>query len=282
MHLSAVSLAIASLALTPPVPTTPATAPTAPATAEPASKPATTPAAKAEEIGFGAVRTPTLVTRVGGDTKATIEVTEGVYRCGPCGIESPLPDGYPEPTPPGAIDIKTYPSVRRAEFRQESARGLNARMNGGFWPLFNHIKSHDIPMTSPVEIEYDGVYNDLSTLKPTADGAWTMSFLYRVKNLGPVGQDGAVKVVDSAEVTVLSTAVRGPYGMNVTRDGVKILKEWLDGQTEWAIAGTPRVFHYNGPSVRDGDKWSEVQIPVKKTEAPAAPGSAQSAPAPSR
>lgn len=235
--------------------------------------------AERQEEGFGAVRTPTIVSRVGGDREIAIEVRAGIFYCGESSIESPLPDGYPEPTPPGAIDIKTYPSVRRAEFRQESARGLNARMNVGFWPLFNHIKSHDIPMTSPVEIEYDGVYNDLSTLKPIADGAWTMSFLYRVKEMGPTGQDGAVKVVDTPEVTVVSTGVRGPYGMNVTREGIDVLKAWLDGQTEWEIAGAPRVFHYNGPSVRDRNKWSEVQIPVRKRPVAATTPAEPAAPA---
>lgn len=257
--------------------------------AVPSGDPPAAPAAPARPAvveGVGASRTPELVTRVGGDRDATVEVRKGAFHCGRSTIESPLPDGYPEPTPPGAIDIKKYPSVRRAEFRQESARGLNARMNSGFWPLFSHIKRHEIPMTSPVEIEYDGVYDDLTTLKPNPDGAWTMSFLYRVKDLGPVGQDGAVRVVDSPERTVLSTGVCGEYGMDVTREGVKRLKAWLDGQAEWEIAGTPRVFHYNGPSVRDADKWSEVQVPVKQrtpaAEVRVAPGSAESKSAPSR
>jgi SOUL heme-binding protein len=245
---------------------------------------------KAAEEGFGAVKTPDLVTRVGGDKEALVEVRAEVYSCGPCSIESPLPNGYPEPTPPGSIDIKRYPSVRRAEFRQESARGMNGRMNAGFWPLFNHISRNEIPMTSPVEIEFDGVFNDLASFAPQPDGAWTMSFLYRAKELGPVGEDGSVKVVDTPEVTVVSVGLRGAYGMDVTREGVKLLKPWLDGQTEWEIADEPRVFHYNGPSVRDANKWSEVQIPIRKrvaeVAAPAAVGVAeglpQSSPAASR
>lgn len=274
------TLAVASLLL----PFAPLSTPSAPPATE--SQPASGgKQAERVEEGFGAVRTPAIVRRVGGDREASIEVRGGVFFCGASTIESPLPDGYPEPTPPGAIDIKTYPSVRRAEFRQESARGMTARMNVGFWPLFNHISRNDIPMTSPVEIEYSGVYNDLTTLEPTVDGAWTMSFLYRVKSMGPLGNDGPVKIVDTAEVTVVSTGVRGPYGMTVTRDGMKVLKEWLDAQTEWEVAGSPRVFHYNGPSVRDRNKWSEVQIPIRKREqaataadpAPAAGTSAESA-----
>ncbi len=37
------------------------------------------------------------------------------WKCGRCEIEAPLPIGYPAPTPPGAIELKSYPSVRRAE-----------------------------------------------------------------------------------------------------------------------------------------------------------------------
>ena len=34
---------------------------------------------------------------------------------GKCEIEAPLPEGYPPPTPPECVEIKTYPVVRRAE-----------------------------------------------------------------------------------------------------------------------------------------------------------------------
>lgn len=228
--------------------------------------------------GLGATRTPEIVKRVGGDREISIEIRDGAYVCGPSTIEAPLPDGYPEPTPPGAIDIKEYPSVRRAEFRQESARGLSTRMNMGFWPLFNHISHNEIPMTSPVEIEFDGVFSDLTTLKPVPDGAWTMSFLYRAKDLGPTGDAGPVKVVDTASVTVLSVGVRGPYGMDVAREGIKLLKPWIEGQDEWEIADEPRIFHYNGPSIRDVNKWSEIQIPVRQRAKDAGPAGPAAAP----
>lgn len=276
-----IAIVAASIALGADAPPAPAPAPV---TAQPPAAPAPTPrdAARPEE-GHGAVRTPDLVTRVGGDRDIAVEVRRGVYVCGRSSIESPLPDGYPEPTPPGAIDVKRYPSVRRAEFRQESSKGLNVRMNVGFWPLFNHISRHEIPMTSPVEIEFDGVFKDLVALEPQADGAWTMSFLYRAKELGPAGSDGPVKVVDTEPVTVVSAGVSGPYGMETLRSGLALLRPWLAGQSEWEAAGEPRLFHYNGPSVPERDKWSEVQVPLRrKPAAAAAEGSAQSTPAPSR
>jgi hypothetical protein len=228
------------------------------------NEPASAGPVRPSDIGLGAVRTPALVRRVGGDRSISIDVREGAYVCGSSTIEAPLPDGYPEPTPPGAIDVKEYPSVRRAEFRQESARGMNSRMNLGFWPLFNHISRNEIPMTSPVEIEFDGVFENLETLAPQPDGAWTMSFLYRSRELGPLGEDGTVRVVDTPALTVVSVGVRGSYGMGVARDGLALLKPWLAEQEEWEPAGEPRIFHYNGPSIRDANKWSEIQIPLRK------------------
>ncbi|MEY3141530.1 MAG: hypothetical protein RLY21_23, partial [Planctomycetota bacterium] len=44
------------------------------------------------------VRTPEMVTRVGGDMEAQVEIRGGRFRFGPSQIESPLPAGYPEPT----------------------------------------------------------------------------------------------------------------------------------------------------------------------------------------
>jgi len=215
------------------------------------------------EVGYGAVRTPELVQRVGGDREITIEVAEGVYRCGRSMIEAPLPDGYPEPTPAGAIDIKSYPSVRRAEWVTKG--GSNLGMNVGFWPLFNHIKQRDIAMTSPVEMDYPGVFPDImSSDEPVRDGEATMSFLYRSSALGPVGDDGKIVIRDTAPVTVLSVGVNGPYGVGTMRKGLGELRTWLKAQEEWEVAGAPRCFNYNGPYVAERWKWSEVQVPVRR------------------
>ena len=89
-------------------------------------------AAKPAEAGQGAVLTPDLVKRVGGNREIAIKVVDGVYRYEGAMIESPLPDGYPEPTPPGAIDIKQYPTVRRAELTSQDDSG--AGMMNGFFP----------------------------------------------------------------------------------------------------------------------------------------------------
>ena len=189
-------------------------------------------------------------------------------------VEAPLPAGYPAPTPPGMIELKTYPVVRRAEYTASGSS--NFGMNVGFWPLFNHIKDRDIAMTSPVEMDYrpEGERAPLDPMKD-ATGSWTMSFLYRTTDLGPTGDAGRVKVVDHPEMTVIAIGMRGGYGMGTMNAGLEKLQEWFAGQDQWEAAGNPRGLNYNGPQVPMRSKWSEVQVPVRRrvTEAarPVAP-----------
>jgi len=58
--------------------------------------------------------------RVAGDSEPAKRDDSGNYRSGNLKLEAPLPDGYPAPTPADSVEIKTYPSVRRAEFRSEN------------------------------------------------------------------------------------------------------------------------------------------------------------------
>jgi hypothetical protein len=255
----------------------PARAPAAPAAPGVADATKAGPTA-APEVGHGAVRTPKLVKRVGGNRENAIQVVDGVYRFEQAMIESPLPDGYPEPTPFGAIDIKEYPSVRRAELtsKDDSGNGMVA----GFFPLFNHIKKRDIAMTAPVEMDYAGLYKDFMKDEPSEEGSTTMSFLYRSSKQGPVGEDGKIVVRDAAPVTVLSIGAKGAFDPAMEFDA---LRTWLKGQQEWEVAGDPRMFIYNGPFIDPEWRWSEVQVPIRRRatpskDSPAAAPAAASAP----
>ena len=234
------------------------------------------------------MRTPGQVTRVGGDLVAKIEIRDGEFRYGPSRIESPLPAGYPEPTPPGAIDLKRYPTVRRAEYVSSGSPGMG--MNMGFFPLFNHIKRNDIAMTSPVEMDYRDLFDPATGKQEPKDSmSWTMSFLYRTAELAPVGKDrkdGNVIVTDRPELEVLSIGMNGPYGTGVVEKGLTLLHAWLKDHPEYEVCGEPRAFHYNGPYIANRNKWSEVQLPVRKAGAQATgqpagatanPGSTQAA-----
>jgi hypothetical protein len=241
----------------PSAPAAPTTEPSRPAQVQPAEAGAA--AVGQASVGQGAVRTPDLVKRVGGNRDIAITVVEGVYRSEGAMIESPLPDGYPEPTPFGAIDIKNYPSVRRAELTSKDDSGEG--MVTGFFPLFNHIKKRDIAMTAPVEMDYQGLYSDFMKGEPGQEGATTMSFLYRSAKLGPVGADGKIVVRDAAPVTVLSIGAKGAFDAAMEFDA---LRSWLKAQDEWEVAGDPRMFVYNGPFIDPEWRWSEVQVPIRR------------------
>jgi hypothetical protein len=203
--------------------------------------------------------------RLVGDASVKPKLGGGQYRLDEAGvgIETPLPEGYPAPTPPGMIELKTYPAVRRAECSGKGASDMG--MVKSFFPLFNHIKKRDIAMTSPVEMEYrrDGDGKPLAAL-PVADCDWTVSFLYRKPDLGQAGNDGQVKVVDTPETVVVSIGMKGAFGSAGVKEGLETLQQWFEGQDAWEPAGDPRSLIYNGPAARYEYPWSEVQVPVRR------------------
>lgn len=208
---------------------------------------------------------PEGVERVAGDLDARVELLPGrgvdgadAFRFGPCNVTTALPEGYPPPTPPGAFEIKRYPRARRAEVTGDS--NPNFGMFFGFWPLFQHIKRQEIAMTSPVEMDYDGFdkRGRLSTV------GWTMSFLYREPTMGTLGPDGDVAVEDREPVTVLSKGCKGPYLFERADETARELAAWLATNDTWEAAGAPRGLFYNGPDQSNDDKWSEIQVPVRR------------------
>jgi hypothetical protein len=224
---------------------------------------------EAAEAGMRSSESEPRILAVGGECEYEVEMRDGLYVAGPFRIEEKLPEGYPRPTPPGLIEIKHYPSVRRAEVK--GTGDPNAGSGFAFFPLFNHIQDRDIAMTSPVEIDYDSMDHDAAG-GDDSEHAWRMSFLYRTPDLGPTGEDGNIVVYDTEPVTVVSIGVRGPYGMNTVHRGLAKLDEWFASQNAWERAGTPRSFSYNGPYVPNRLKWSEVQVPVRRAGASVAAG----------
>lgn len=183
------------------------------------------------------------------------------YACGGSRVTTPLPEGYPAPTAIGAVERKTYPSVRRAEIAMSGESGM---FGGGstraFFPLFRHITSRNIAMTAPVEIDYAQGQDNTHT--PSA-----MSFLYRVPENGRAGEDGDITVYDTQRVTVLSLGLRGPMNNTRVNEAISQLRAILDNDPAWRAAGDPRSLGYNGPDTRPDLRWSEVQIPVEPANA---------------
>ncbi|MFA6046149.1 MAG: hypothetical protein WC718_14290 [Phycisphaerales bacterium] len=192
---------------------------------------------------------------------------------------APLPDGYPAPTPPGMMEIKSYPSVRRAEIDSRGPAGL--AMNASFFPLFNHIKGRGIPMTAPVEVDIVRDADAKATQLPQdGTGKWKMSFLYRTAKLGETGKDGKVVVADAKPVTVISCAIDTWFTEKAAQGALDRIEKWMDAQTRWEIAGQPRALNYSGP----GDMpWTEIQIPVRlRAAAPEVPPAQTPAEAPAK
>jgi len=198
------------------------------------------------------------VLRVGGEASGELVTREGpegpLYSAGVCATDTKLPVGYPAPTPPGAIELKHYASVRRAEFTGEGGR----RMGGvrGFWPLFRHIQRNDIAMTAPVEMEERDTDDDGDT------DAYTMTFLYHTTDDGPTGADGDIAVVDTEPETWLAIGVQGRTG--AADDHIAALDAWLDAQDDWTRIGQPRTLGYNGPNIPPARQWWEVQVQVER------------------
>lgn len=167
-------------------------------------------------------------------------------------LEAPLPEGWPRPSLPGLIRIKSYPAVRAAWVRG------TAGDNSQFMTLFRHIQNRDIAMTGPVIMGYPE--------KPAPNQRLTtdsMAFLYRRLNQDATGTFGPVKVEDDEPVQVVSIALKGSYRKKNFDEAAEQLRQWLTKHPEWQTAGPVRVLAYNSPFMFFWNKYSEVQIPVR-------------------
>lgn len=220
--------------------------------------------------------------RLAGDPAITVTKQGDFHIAGQHMIDTPLPVGYPAPTPPGTIELKTYPTLRRAEVGGERD-GVRSNGRAGFWPLFRHIQRRDIEMTSPVEMDFKGIAASagLSADAPVSgaqvktedvpsvdinDAQWTMSFLYRYTDQADAGvdpEDKRVLVVDTTPVTVIAAGVAGSPNNRTVNKGVAALREFFASNPQYVPAGDIRGLFYNDPMVPENRKWAEIQIPVK-------------------
>jgi len=173
---------------------------------------------------------------------------------------APLPDGFPPPTPDGKILVKRYPAYRAATFRYQGELSLAA--NRAFSPLFNHISSNNISMTSPVVTRYPtsttGSEEELGTAK--------VSFLYRTNDIYPNEIASNIEIEDISSTIVVSLGLQGSYSYQSYIDSLQKLKDWLARHPEYRAVGSPRRFFYDGPYIPDYFKRSEIQIPIELVE----------------
>lgn len=182
-------------------------------------------------------------------TLGCVRVSNGVWYF----KSAELPQGWPELTPVGAVEVKTYPEYRAATVVDTDLEG--AGTDEMFMSLFGHIQRRKVAMTAPVDMQYaDPADPDRMT---------AMAFLYRTPDLGETGADGAVRVEDLPSRTYASVGVRGGYSSENFRRGLSLLDGWLAGNGQWESAGPARYLGYNGPFVLPFLRYGEVQIAVE-------------------
>jgi len=167
--------------------------------------------------------------------------------------EAELPQGWPLLTEVGVVEVKEYPQYREAVVAKNDGAGGDEKMGSMFGTLFSHISKNDIPMTSPVEMEYSQQDSRAMT---------SMAFLYRTSETGTLGNDGQVVVREIAPRTYASVGVRGSYNDKNFESGLAIVNAWIAANPQWRADGTPRFFGYNSPFVLWFWKYGEVQVPV--------------------
>lgn len=213
-------------------------------------------------------KTSPIIERLTGDIEVTpAPQKDGAvfYRAGDFRVTTPLPEGYPRPTPPGVVEVKQYPEVRRATFTGRGA-GPNGMKNSSkaFFPLFAHIKLRGIAMTAPVEIDYSGL-----TENDTEPDSYEMSFLYRAKSDGKIESYGKITVADAKPVLVVAIGVAGDVTLDKVSASIAKLNDIITDSGKWRVIGEPRVLGYNGPDVPQPKRWGEVQLPLEVVGRPA-------------
>ena len=178
-------------------------------------------------------------------------------------MAAPLPQGFPAPTAPERIEVKTYPAYRGAAVRQNG--DLAAATQLAFGPLFQHISSNDIGMTAPVEARYPAAL--LAGSERARQGEAEVSFLYENPNTNPSRVAPNITVVDTQPMTVVSLGQQGNYDFETFEAGLARLRQWLAEHPEYEVVGPPRRLLYDGPFTPPSFKRSEIQVPI----APARP-----------
>ncbi len=173
------------------------------------------------------------------------------------GPSAPLPEGFPPPGPVGVVIIKEYPACRIAMTKRTNGERGSGEL---FMPLFRHIESNHIAMSSPVVMTYSKAGQGRESMA-------SMAFIYGKPTIGKDGVDGKVTVENEPAMLVASIGVRGQYTAGRFERAEKKVVQWLSAHAaEYQAAGQARYLAYNSPFVLPWFKYGEVQIPVRRLE----------------
>ncbi len=166
--------------------------------------------------------------------------------------EADLPAGFPQPTPVGEIQVKSYPAYRLARAASQN--------DSAFFTLFAHITLNRIAMTAPVEMTYGTAGTEKQPQQTN------MAFLYGERTLGKVGNKlGGVKVEDIRAMTTVSIGLKGDSNLKKLSELEQRLEKWLEQHgPNYERAGNLRVLGYNSPGVPSDSRYYEVEIPIKQ------------------
>lgn len=163
--------------------------------------------------------------------------------------EAELPEGWPEPGPAFEVAVKAYP-----EYRVATAEG-----RGAFFMLFAHIQSKEIPMTAPVEMEMEQA--------PRGYEMVNMGFLYQSTDVGEIGEDGAVEVIDVPAMTVVTYGTNGPVRPDTWTQALEMIETKIAELDGWQSTGKLRMLGYNSPMIPEDKRYYEIQVIVERVEA---------------
>lgn len=163
-----------------------------------------------------------------------------------------LPQGFPQPTPIGIIEVKYYPAYRGVTYVHSG--DLTQATRVAFNPLFQHISQNNISMTTPVEARYLEEENSQAQAE--------VSFLYSQPEITPQHVQGEVEVKDTPAMMVVSIGVQGAYSWQSYQINLQRLQNWLKSHPEYTVLGSPRRLFYNSPMTPEELKYSEVQIQI--------------------
>ncbi|MGB3535354.1 MAG: heme-binding protein [Microcoleaceae cyanobacterium] len=167
-----------------------------------------------------------------------------------------LPQGFPEPTSVGEIEIKSYPDYRAVTYTHKGDSSQATRQ--AFDPLFQHISRNQIAMTTPVEARY---YDEVDNSNRNHS---QVSFLYSSPEIVPQQVQSDVEITDTEAMTVVSIGIQGGYTWESYQKNLQKLQNWLQQHPEYKAIGSPRRLFYNSPMTPELLKYSEVQIPVEQ------------------
>ena len=151
------------------------------------------------------------------------------------------------PTPTGMIEIKIIPEQHLLIAQQTET--YFAANNSLFGKLFRYIKTHNIPMTTPVKAE----------MSPGK-----MGFYINKKNHHKdFPETAAIQTVIEPAYTVLSMGKRGGYSEKNFQETRQELIEHLATLAEWQPVGKAYAAYWDGPYIPNFAKRFEVHIPIQ-------------------